>query len=154
MRTKSSGPPAQAATRFYQEREALFFPYRYIAPEALNAAGVTRAETVDTSPAADEPLPLFPPHLLVRAARRINAWREDAEAQLGVRWCRESAANEWLLVDGALTLTPELSSCARAVGAVKSHNTRFFDGDDARTVLGLRAGERTSVFQPGTRQVK
>jgi hypothetical protein len=135
----------------HEEREALFFPYRYLAPDALYAAGITQSQTIDTGPPAAEALPLFPPHLLQRAARRINAWREDLEAQLGARWCRESDSG-WLLVDGTLTLTPEISRSARAVGAIRSHNTRFFDGDDARTVLGLQAGHRTSVFQPGSRQ--
>ncbi len=38
------------------------------------------------------------------------------------------------------------------MGVVKGHRTRFFDGDDARVVLGLRHGERSSVFRPATRR--
>jgi hypothetical protein len=151
LHTHSGATAGPLAARMHEEREALFFPYRYVAPDALHAAGVMQSQTIDTGPPDTEPLPLFPPHLLQRAARRINAWREDLEAQLGSRWCRESDSG-WLLVDGTLTLTPEISRCARAVGAIRSHNTRFFDGDDARTILGLQAGHRTSVFQPGTRQ--
>jgi hypothetical protein len=35
---------------------------------------------------------------------------------------------------------------------VRSQRTRFFDGDDARLLLGLEAGQRTSVFEPLTRR--
>jgi hypothetical protein len=147
------GAAPETAVRYYSEREGAFLPFRLVSPDSLAPAGISDAQLIDTSPPEGEPLPLFPPTLLLRAARKINAWREELEGQLAVRWCRESSPDEWLLVDGSLTSSPELSKCPRAVGIIKSHRTRFFDGDDARTVLGLQAGERTSVFRPGTRQV-
>jgi hypothetical protein len=154
MRTLDVGAASLDTTvRFHSEREAAFLPFRLLSPDSLAPAGVSAAQLVDTSPPEGEPLPLFPPALLYRAARSINTWREELERHLAIRWCREAGAGEWLLVDGSLTSSPELSKCPRAVGIIKSHRTRFFDGDDARTVLGLQAGERTSVFRPGTRQV-
>ncbi len=137
-------------TRYQEEREAVFFPFRLVAPEIVAAGGIARELLRDTSPPPDEPLPLFPPVLYARAAAAVNRWRESLEAGLADRWCRESAEG-WLLVDGSLTLSQTLAASPRAVGVVKSHRTRFFDGDDARTLLGLDVGERTSVFRPETR---
>jgi len=138
-------------TRYLEEREAVFFPFRLLDPETVVAAGLPRDRLIDTSPPAGEPLPLFPPLLYARAEEAVNRWRESLEIGLATRWCREGTG--WLLVDGGLTLSPELAASTRAVGVIKSHTTRFFDGDDARTLLGLEAGERTSVFRPGTRHV-
>lgn len=141
-----------AAERPYlEEREAAFFPFSLLAPEAVEAHGIPRARLVDTSEGVSPPPPLFPPALYARAAERINHWREEIERRLAERWC-ESGASGWLLVDGSLTVSPELAQCPRALGVIKSHRTRFFDTEDARVVLGLRAGERTSVFRPTTRQ--
>ena len=36
---------------------------------------------------------------------------------------------------------------------IKSHRTRFFDGAESRTILDLKVGERTSVFEPRTRNL-
>ncbi len=137
-------------TRFQEEREAAFFPFRLVDPAVVAAGGIPWESLRDTSPPDEEPLPIFPPALYARAAGAVNRWRESLEGTLADRWCRESG-DGWLLVDGSLTLTQELASCARAVGVIKSHRTRFFDGDDARTLLSLKPGERTSVFQPKTR---
>ncbi|HEX6940076.1 MAG TPA: hypothetical protein VF158_11745 [Longimicrobiales bacterium] len=137
-------------TQYQEEQEGVFFPFRLVEPDVVAAAGVARGALRDTSPPDGEPLPLFPPVLYARAAEAVNRWRESLEGALADRWCRESDGG-WLLVDGSLTLTKELAACPRAVGVIKSHRTRFFDGDDARTLLGLELGERTSVFQPKTR---
>ncbi|HEX7120535.1 MAG TPA: hypothetical protein VF212_17215 [Longimicrobiales bacterium] len=137
-------------TRYQEEREGVFFPFRLVEPAAVAAAGVAAVALRDTSPPDGEPLPLFPPALYARAAQAVNRWRESLEGALADRWCRE-AEEGWLLVDGSLTLTKELAAAPRAVGVIKSHRTRFFDGDDARTLLALEVGERSSIFQPKTR---
>ncbi|HUH11740.1 MAG TPA: hypothetical protein VMK65_01465, partial [Longimicrobiales bacterium] len=139
-----------AAGGYHLEREALFVPARLVDPCALASLGLAGDEMHDTGPDVDEPLPLFPPLLLARAFEAVNRWREGLERELAERWCR--AGDEgWLLVDGSLTVSSELAECPRAVGVVKSHRTRFFDGEDARVVLGLREGERSAIFRPGTR---
>jgi len=154
MGTLRAAPASGYATRFLEEREAAFFPFRYVDPSTVRAALDGAGEVIDTGPEKpDEPLPLFPPLLQARAAARVNRWREGLEAELARRWMEAAGDDDgWLLVDGSLTLSGELAACPRAVGVIKSHRTRFFDGDDMRTVLGLEAGERTSVFQPGTRR--
>lgn len=134
------------------EREALFYPSRYVSIDEMKALGAGPNQMVDTTPAGSEPLPLFPPLLYARAAQHVNRWRESIERELAIRWCGANQGG-WLLVDGSLTLSPELASCRSAVGLIKSHRTMFFDGADARVVLDLKVGERTSVFEPQTRSL-
>jgi hypothetical protein len=134
------------------EREALFYPSRYVDVGELRDVGAASHQLRDTTPPGSEPLPLFPPLLYARAGQHVNAWRESIERELGVRWCN-AMADGWLLADGSLTLSPELAACPRAVGLIKSHRTRFFDGDEARAILDLKVGERSSVFEPRTRNL-
>lgn len=130
------------------EREALFFPSEYVDPVDMQGLAAA-SQLVDTTPPGSERLPLFPPLLHARAAHHVNRWREGLERELAAGWCRN--ANGWLLVDGSLTVSRDVAACEQAVGLVKSHRTRFFDGDDARVLLTLQHGQRTSVFEPGTR---
>jgi len=149
IRTRRAGAMATlagAAGAYREERERVFVPFRYVDTALFEAAGIGREQLCDTNP-VDPPLPLFPPALWAAAANAINHWREDLERSLAVRWCRAGEAG-WLVVDGGLGIAPEAVACGRAIGIVKHHRTRFFDGEDARVLLGLRAGERTSVFRP------
>lgn len=148
--TRAAGP-APSGAPYVVEREAAIFPFRFVDPAEI-AAAVPDVSVIDSGQPDDEPLPLFPPLLYARAAAAVNRLREGLEAGLARRWCAEAPAGEWLLVDGSLTLCPELAACGRAVGVIKSHRTRFFDGDDARILLGLEVGERTCVFRPLTRE--
>lgn len=151
-RDRRMGTLTRLHTRYQEEREAVFFPWRLVPPEEVERAGLGRGQMVDTSPPDGEPLPLFPPLLYARAQAAINTWREELEARLAERWCEEAEDDDgWLLVDGSLTLSPRLAASPRAVGVIKGHRTRFFDGDEARVLLGLEAGERTSIFRPRTR---
>lgn len=134
------------------EREALFYPSRYVTSDEMKELGVRQEQLVDTTPAGSDPVPLFPPLLYARAAQHVNRWRETIERELAVRWCGAKQRG-WLLVDGSLTLSPELAACKSAVGLIKSHRTMFFDGAEARIVLDLKLGERTSVFEPKTRHL-
>jgi hypothetical protein len=134
------------------EREALFYPSCFVNAGQLSDVGAASHQLIDTTPHGSDPLPLFPPLLYARAAQHVNRWRESIERELAVRWCG-AVPDGWLLVDGSMTLSPELAACSRAIGLIKSHRTRFFDGAEARTVLDLRVGERTSVFEPRTRNL-
>lgn len=134
------------------EREALFYPSRYVEAAQLQQTGALAGQLIDTTPPGSEPLPLFPPVLYARAAQHVNRWRESLERELAVRWCAADT-DGWLLMDGSITISPELAACTRAIGLIKSHRTRFFDGAEARTVLDLEVGERSSVFEPHTRNL-
>ena len=133
------------------EREALFFPSQHASPNEVRSLCSSDDQLIDTTPRGAEPVPLFPPLLHARAAQFINRWRESLERELAARWC--AAPDGWLLLDGSLTVSPDISACKQAAGIIKSHRTRFFDGDDARVVLGLETGQRTSVFEPATRNL-
>jgi hypothetical protein len=135
-----------------QEHEAVFFPFRLLDPAQVGALGVLPEQMLDSSPRSDQPLPLFPPALYACAAQAIDRWREGIEREVAHRWCASAHDSDWLLVDGTLTISPELSARQHTAGLIKSQRTRFFDGADARTLLGLRAGERSSVFEPLTRR--
>ncbi|HEX6559223.1 MAG TPA: hypothetical protein VF021_07155 [Longimicrobiales bacterium] len=128
------------------EREALFFPSQHVARAEVRPLVRSDEELIDTTPHGAEPLPLFPPLLYARAKHAMNRWRESLERELALRWCRQTEG--WLLIDGSLTISPVVAGCERAVGLIKSHRTRFFDGDDARVILALKSGQRTSVFEP------
>jgi hypothetical protein len=133
------------------EREALFFPFSRLPPELVRGSFGEGFEFVDTAE-GEEP-PLFPPLLRARAAQRVNRWREALESEVARRWCVRAGADAWLIVDGGLTLSPELAAFPRAVGVIKSHRTRFFDDDDARLLYSLAAGERSTIFRPLTRRL-
>ncbi|MGH7471664.1 MAG: hypothetical protein ACRENP_27240 [Longimicrobiales bacterium] len=152
VRTRAARRMVVHAQGLLDEREAVLFPFRLLDPLTVRAWGVAAEHMVDTSPPAQQPLPLFPPVLIGLAARAVNRWREGIERNLAGRWCAHAGVDEWLLVDGPLTLSPGLSAARRAVGLVRSQRTRFFDGDDARLISRLQVGERSSVFQPHTRR--
>jgi hypothetical protein len=145
MRTLRRGPE-----QFLSERWAVFFPSQHVAAEELGRVRELGWETVDTTPAGTEPLALFPPLLHARAKHFINNWRESIERDLALRWCEH--ATGWLLIDGSIAISPKVAACRNVVGLIKSHRTRLFDGADARVILKLRAGQRTSVFEPKTWQ--
>jgi hypothetical protein len=90
--------------------------------------------------------------LYTYAAEAVNRCREELERKVAARWRSAAPAGEWLLADGTLTNSPELAGSAQAAGLIRSQRTRFFDGDDALVLLGLRAGERSRVFEPLTRR--
>jgi hypothetical protein len=70
---------------------------------------------------------------------------------VGAAYRRESDA--WLVVDGALSESPEWAADPRTVGVSKSHATLPFDGPELERYLRLPAGHRTTVFAPESRSV-
>jgi hypothetical protein len=131
------------------ERYALLYPSQHVPRQSMPDFSSDAIELIDITPEDSEALPLFPPVLYARAKQFLNGWRERIEQEVAARW---SAAPEgWLLVDGSITGSKKLAFCEKAAGIIKSHRTRFFDGDDARVLLNLQAGQRTSVFEPAIR---
>lgn len=129
------------------ERHALFFPSEHVPRQSMpTVAGV---ELVDITPEGSERLPLFPPLLYARAKQFVNRWRERIEAEVAGQWCNTS--DGWLLIDGSIAISEATATSRAVAGIIKSHRTRFFDGDDARVMLNLRVGQRTSMFQPAIR---
>ena len=75
-----------------------------------------------------------------RARGRLE--RDLAEACLDTL-----TAEEWLVVDGLLSLSPAVARHARALGVIKSHGAQFLQGRGLVRALTLPAGHRTSVFR-------
>jgi hypothetical protein len=95
--------------------------------------------------------PAHPVRDLTQASRALDRARGALELEVGAAYRRRSDA--WLVVDGALSESPEWAGDPRTVGVSKSHATLPFDGADLERYLRLPAGQRTSVFAPESRTV-
>ncbi len=128
-----------------------YFPFRYVS--ALHAELRSDPRVVDT--AREETNGTFPsrhPAALMEAAvKRVQSDRERIEQQLAEAWI--AAEENVLFVDGSITASAAVSMSSRAVGVIKSHRRLYADGDAFRVLVGLKQGERTSVFRvaPQTR---
>lgn len=124
--------------------EALYAPLAMLpAPwrAALGQAGVPLVDTLEgRQPGSGHPFALRD-----AAIHAIQDAREAAERALAERWCATESAE--LFVDGAITASERVATSERVVGVVKSHHTLYADGEALRTVLRLRAGERSSAFR-------
>lgn len=139
---------------FTHSRQALIFPYQLLSPSLFVLVGL---DTVDSGQAVvgnEEERRQFeteldnPAFIRQTARRRLDRLREDLEVSLYEKWLAEPPGDGWLLLDGGipgrLATGPGAS---RVVGVIKSHQTRYFRGEDARLVMGLPLGCRTSVFK-------
>lgn len=77
--------------------------------------------------------------------KHVQHEREHLEGQLAVAWCERESGR--LGVDGGIMEADAVVRSECAVGLVKSHRTMHALGSALSTVLGLREGERSSVFQ-------
>lgn len=94
-------------------------------------------------------LPEGPPHPLRDLAelrRAVDRVRGNLELEAAGQY--RGRSNGWLLVDGTLSGSASLAADPRAVGVVKHHTVLPFDGDALSRYLHLRAGHRTSLFEP------
>jgi hypothetical protein len=89
---------------------------------------------------------------LERAHAVVDRTRGALELSVA-RAFRTIAPDSWLLVDGTLTVSPEWSSDPRMLGIVKSHAVLPFEGDALEQYLTLPVAHRTSLFQPGSREI-
>lgn len=138
-------------TRLYTWRHVV--EQRLYAPRAglagplwngLLASGIALRDTSDSdaeAPAvADHPIALRD-----AAIHRLQTDREHAEIALATEWCgRESRP---LLIDGGISGSEQVAESPWAVGVVKTHRTLYAQGEALARVLGLRRGERSSVFR-------
>ncbi len=128
-----------------------YVPLRYL--DGVPPSFRDDPRVVDTARA--DPSGAFPSRhpaaLLERAMQKIQQDREALEQRLAEAWCE--AETTALYVDGSITGSAAVALSPLAVGVIKSHNTLYAEGDAFRVVVGLRAGERSSVFRvaPKTR---
>lgn len=78
-----------------------------------------------------------------RAYQRATALRAALEVELLGRWEKMDTGDDWIAVDGQLP-----APMNRAVGLIKNARRLFFGGDEARMLLDLEAGMRTTAFIP------
>jgi hypothetical protein len=132
----------------------IYAPLRYI-PSLANIspgeAGEANWQIVDTSTAdkngeypSQHPVALFE-----RATRAVDRDREALEDELAEAWCARGEAP--LFVDGGISRSARVSASSCAIGVIKSHRTLYVEGDALRTVMGLKRGERSSIFRVSPR---
>lgn len=111
--------------------------------EALAQLGVAVVDTSESG--SDSPLVAHPFALRDAAIHRVQADRETSEHRLAHAWCETVA--QPLFIDGGISASERLATNSAVVGVVKNHRTLYAEGEGLEAVFGLRAGERTSVFQ-------
>jgi len=89
---------------------------------------------------------LHPLSLRDSAREAIASRRQYGETELAERWIAAKTSG-WLVMDGAISQIHP-----RVIGVVKSHNTQYFPFPEQGVILGLKAGQRSSMFQPAQRQ--
>jgi hypothetical protein len=87
--------------------------------------------------------------LFDRAVRAIDQQREELEDRLAQAWC--AIGESPLFIDGGISRTPDVAASSCAVGVIKSHRTLYVEGESLNVVMGLRKGERSSVFRVSPR---
>ena len=118
-------------------------------PRALEAAGDALDGLVTLALPEDEPP--HPVRDLTLAGRVLDRARGQLELDVGRRF--RGRSDGWLVVDGALSESPDWASDLRTVGVSKSHSALPFDGADLERYLRLPPGHRTSVFAPESRSI-
>ena len=126
-----------------------YFPFRYVS--ALRSELRDDPRFVDTG--REDKNGNFPSRhpaaLMECAVQRVQADRERIEQELAEAWC--ASESSVLFVDGSITASASVSSSTRAIGVIKSHRRLYADGDAFRVLVGLKQGERTSVFRVAPR---
>ncbi len=128
-----------------QEDEVLAFDFKQIDPRRLIDLGFPEAGLIDSEANGSGEHPMRTAEL---GRIAIKKRRAAIEADLARRWAASSLEDGWLLVDGRLAIEPTLLRSGRAIGLVKSHRTQYLDSAAMSHVLGMRGGQRSSVFKP------
>ncbi|MDX2260610.1 MAG: hypothetical protein SFU84_02790 [Gemmatimonadales bacterium] len=92
----------------------------------------------------------------IRDVERAHALVDRTRGALELAVAREYRRlhpDAWLLVDGTLTASPDWSRDPHMLGVVKSHAVLPFEGEALERYLTLPYAHRTSLFQPGSRDV-
>jgi len=129
----------------------IYAPLRYIPGLASAGSSLQGWQIVDSSTAdKDGQYPSeHPVALYERATRAVDRDREALEDQLAEEWCARGEAT--LFVDGGISRSARVSASSCAIGVIKSHRTLYVEGDALRIVMGLRRGERSSIFRVSPR---
>lgn len=118
-------------------------------PDTLTAlAGVV--EDARLVPLRDDG-PAHPVRDFQLARRAIDQARGALEVKVGLDF--RATSDAWLLVDGALSESPDWASDPKMLGITKSHATLPFADQELEQYLRLPQGHRSPVFAPAGREV-
>jgi hypothetical protein len=124
-------------------RRALYAPQVSL-PHGWADALADNIEIVDTlekrKPQSEHPF-----ELQEIAYQAILGARETLEKELAEDWC-ESCCDD-LFIDGGISGSAKVAKSGAVVGVVKSHQKLYAHATDLPIVLGLEAGERSSVVR-------
>jgi hypothetical protein len=129
----------------------IYLPLRYLPPLSeirdespeMAAGGWEIVDTAKADKNGEYPSK-HPTVLQERARRAVDEDRDRLEDSFAEAWCVRAEAP--LFIDGGISRSERVAKSSCAVGVIKSHRNLYFDGDALGKVLGLRMGERTSVF--------
>ncbi len=126
----------------------LYAPISLLPPLAQTALAESGADVFDT--AANRDLDSIHPFAIQDAAlQAVQRHRSALERELAERWCQ---ADEGLLfIDGGISESAMVATSSSVAGVVKTHQQLYVHGDDLHTILGLEAGERSSVTRVAPR---
>lgn len=139
---------------YTQSRQTLIFPYQLLSQSLFVPVGLDTVDSGQVLAGNEEERRQFeseldnPAFIRQTARRRLDRLREDLEVSLYEMWLTHPPGDGWLLLDGGIP--GRLASgpgSNRVAGVIKSHQTRYFRGEDARLVMSLPVGSRTSVFK-------
>ncbi|AFY71149.1 hypothetical protein Pse7367_2896 [Thalassoporum mexicanum PCC 7367] len=152
---------AVMSTSSHQVKEALYLPFRYFDPDEREKLKSTNLDIIDTEAidegdslsqdqADEDPQATMQPMLLRGVAvEAVTNQRANLEKELTKEWLRNKAKHPgWLVMDGSIKISKNAIAEPRAVGIIKSHNTQFFNLEDQATIFELKAGQRSSTFNP------
>src|ERR1700682_5174887 len=140
-----------AAVRVRIDRRMTTWGHKPPRAELSGEAAQASWPIVDTSTAdksGEFPIQ-HPAVLLERATRAVDQEREQLEDRLAEAWCVQGATP--IFIDGGISRSASVASSSLAAGGIKSHRTLYAEGDALQIVLGLRKGERSSVFHVSPR---
>ena len=122
----------------------LYAPFALLPSATRNALDLSGADVFDTTAGRDVDS-LHPFALQDAALQAVQRHRSAAERRLAEAWC--AGGEGVLLLDGGISESDAVARSELVVGVVKSHQQLYVHGDDLGVVLGLRAGERSSVVR-------
>lgn len=136
------GPDRRLATVAVGSRDIVLAPETTLTDE--------RRRAIET--AGLEPLPVAvdpgQPSAAIEALRRaVHHERQSLEKSLGDSAARQLGEDQWLVVDGQLSVSAVLARHARTIGVIKSHGAQFLEGRHLERALTVPARHRTSVFR-------
>jgi hypothetical protein len=130
-------------------RRRYYIPFRYV--DGLPPDLLVHADVADTMRAnAQGIFPSRHPAALMEAAvQRVQQDREAIELELAEAWC--SSGTSTLYMDGSLSGSAVAATSPLAVGVIKSHRRLYAEGAAFGVLVGMDAGQRSSVFRVSPR---